>query len=346
MVPQDYTAGWSSGRHSGSSGPALRRQRSLSRPHAACAGPLAVDYTAGWISLRPAAAALTAALAAGCGGGGDRHAPGFTPQQQGCGRAACRLPGRQKPPARQPDMRPPASFSCPPTPLRVAGRQTAPRRCAPLPPVHPSLPQKNPRRMPTGAAAGSGSGAVAPTPPPAAAPAPSSASATVPRNEAPSAKRTKRSRLETGAKPAPLGRQAPSVERKRKQDPAQKKGSHATLPGMPRSPERPAKGKSPQPRAKRKAQKNWRRKHREHIRKYNQRYWAKNKEEQNARRRVRRRPEPEAFTAGLSIVTARQLRRPPLLWIDTTGQTHREDYRSAEELLRRWRQKNPKSSTG
>lgn len=46
--------------------------------------------------------------------------------------------------------------------------------------------------------------------------------------------------------------------------------------------------------------------------------------------------------AGLSIVTAASLTRPPLLYIDGAGRLWREDLRSAEQLIADWQRENRK----
>ena len=79
-------------------------------------------------------------------------------------------------------------------------------------------------------------------------------------------------------------------------------------------------------------------------------YHAKHKNEINERRRSRAdRNRARELALGYAevdtastVVSALQLRRPDLYYLDEDGRLHREDNRSAEELIRRHERSKPR----
>lgn len=71
-------------------------------------------------------------------------------------------------------------------------------------------------------------------------------------------------------------------------------------------------------------------------------YDDEKKPERRFRFRLQKKSLERATTTGegLRASTPTQLNRPPLTYIDGRGRIHREDYRSAEELIAKWRKEH------
>jgi|SRR5208337_1948749 len=98
----------------------------------------------------------------------------------------------------------------------------------------------------------------------------------------------------------------------------------------------------------------WQKKHRRQVRATRTRYWKKVRAAANDARREknfrfawssRRTHNYRPFReASFAVVTADQLKKPMLTFIDARGRVWHEDFRSAEQLIKEWNREKRKKA--